>query len=198
MTEQADIRKMSQKLRSQTCALLGLDPNALSLAQQLRVNRASALRLQIDDLEAAQLRGQSIDINKLVEASEALERLVGGNPEAAARPDFSGAKELAQLFAQRAAAVERRERVELTRLAAENARLLEENTRLTAKLNAAPQPAPPNNVVPIDGTARANATRPPERYLRDGQPREPWRDYVEGARAGALIAPAWSPPDHRR
>jgi hypothetical protein len=183
MTEQADIRKMSQKLRSQTCALLGLDPNALSLAQQLRVNRASALRLQIDDLEAAQLRGQSIDINKLVEASEALERLVGGNPEAAAQPDFSGAKEeLRQFLVQRAERIEAREHKETVRLAAENARLREEITQLQAKLKTEPPPPPPPP--PADNVVSIDAARAAERAADEAA----WQRYTYGG-GGVLIAP---------
>ena len=103
-----DIAVQAQRLREQTCKLLGLDPNNLSLPQRLRVNRASALRLQIDDLEAAQLRGQPIDIAKLVESSEALERLVGGDPDASTTHDFSSAREeLARLLARRADGIER-------------------------------------------------------------------------------------------
>jgi hypothetical protein len=58
-------------------------------------------------------------------------------------------------------------------------------------------PPPPDNVVSIDGTARANANRPPASYLREGQPREPWRDFVEGGRGTVEVA-CWSPPDERR
>jgi hypothetical protein len=184
-----DLAAQAKRLREQTCALLGLDPNALTLAQRLRVNRASALRLQIDDLEAAQLRGQPIDINKLVDASESLERLVGGNPEAPATPDFAGAKEeLENFLIRRAGALEARERTEITRLLEENARLREENARLAAQLRAQPpQPTPappqrPDNVVPIDATARARAD---ERAADE----RAWRNYTYGGSGGVLIAP---------
>jgi hypothetical protein len=60
----------------ETCELLKLNPDDLTAAQKIRVDRASALRLQIDDLQSAQLRGAQIDLGKLIEASEALEHLL--------------------------------------------------------------------------------------------------------------------------
>ena len=191
-----DLETKSRRLFLGTCELLGLDPDHLTLAQKLRVSRVSALRLQIDDLEKAQLLGQPIDINKLVEASEALERLVGGNPEAATTHNFAGAKdELRRFFAQRAERIEARELKESVRLREENVRLREENTQLRTQLRSQPCPAPqPTNVVPIDGAARANAAKPPASYLKEGQPREPWETYGRGT----VEVACWSPPEHRR
>lgn len=206
----ADIAAQARRLRAQTCELLGLDPNGLSVTQQLRVSRASALRLQIDDLESAQLRGQPIDINKLVDASESLERLVGGNPEAPAAYDFSGAKEeLDRLLVQRAAAIEHREQRESERLREENAKLREENTQLRQRNsevvnvatsgNQSPQQSTNNNVVPIDAKERMRieAQAAKERVAKESAQNErAFREHYESC--GVVMAPAWTHPDERR
>jgi hypothetical protein len=65
----------------------------------------------------------------------------------------------------------------------------------SAPVEPPPEPPRPDNVVPIDGTARANPTRPPDHYLAEHQHRnEPWRDYVYGG-GGIIVAPPWPPPE---
>jgi hypothetical protein len=138
-------------------------------------------------LEKAQLLGQDIDIHKLVEASEALERLVNATPNgdgesnelAAAKAQFEA------LLNAQVAAREYEETHEAARLREENARLLEENNKLRAKLkdltSAKPMPTPkqPDNVVPMSGVERANTTKPPAHYL---QQYEPWEEFYNGRR----------------
>jgi hypothetical protein len=177
-----DLETKSRRLFSGTCELLGLDPKNLTLTQRLRVSRASALRLQIDDLEKAQLLGQSIDINKLVDASEKLERLVGGDPDAPSQPDFTGAREeLRRLLDQRADALERRRE-----RAAPRAPAPPHDEKDPGRSFSPPPPAAPPVAQPReDGAARANATRPPEHYLK--QPDEDWRKYVG---ADGIITPS--------
>jgi hypothetical protein len=191
MTPDLDIAGMSNRLRASTAKLLGLHESKLSVAEKIRVDRASALRLLLDDMQAAQLNGGAIDVGEFIKASEELERLAGGNPETTSTHDFAGAREeLARFFAQRAERIEAREVKESERLREENERLLAEVAELQAKLKAQPAPSPPpapaNNVVPLDA-ARA------EERARDERA---WRNYTYGG--GALIAPAWSPPEHRR
>jgi hypothetical protein len=189
-----DLETKSRRLNAGTCELLGLDPEHLTLTQKIRVSRASALRLQIDDLEKAQLLGQPIDIHALVSASEALEKLVtpmpNGDDESkkyeAARIKFE------KLIDAHLAANEQQEPRES--LHEENSRLLEENFRLKAQLNEltsakskqTPQPTPTkqdNNVVPLpmpmSRLSEANSTKPPAHYLKQT---EPWEDYYNGRR----------------
>jgi hypothetical protein len=157
-----------------TCKVLGHDPDSLTLAQRLRVDRASALRLEIDDLQAAQLGGRTIDIKRLIEASEALEKLVNTTPNGdgsgsdkweTARVQFEAL--LNTQIERAAAAREREETSEAPRLREENANLLEENARLRAQLKQLSTAKPPptqqadNNVVPMSSVERANSDRPP-------------------------------------
>jgi hypothetical protein len=196
MTTQ-DIAGQTRRLFSSTTKLLGLDETKLSVAEKIRVDRASTLRLLLDDMQSAQLSGGVIDVGQFIKASEELERLVGGNPDGTAMPDFSRAKEeLNALLAGRAERLAAREKSESERLREENAKLREEIAQLQAtsaeRSADMPEPKPPTNVVPIKAHD-ANATRPPSHYLRDGQAREPWRDG-----GGVLIAPYVELPEDRR
>jgi hypothetical protein len=190
-----NIRQMTQKLRLQTCALLKLDPDKLSPGDEVLVARIGSLKVLVSDLEAAQLRGEKIDVADYVKASEALESAVRtdhrmtemGTPQAleAARdklrmllgdivPDFDP---------------DNPPRSEADILREENARLRDELAELRARAAVPVQPAPeplPSNVKYLP--SRTADGRPPPHYLREGQSREPWRDY-EGRRDEALIAP---------
>jgi hypothetical protein len=75
-----DQAKLFNSLRASTVELLGYDVDNLTAAQRIRVDRVIALRLVIDDAQAKQMRGESIDVRAFVSASEDLERMVGGNP----------------------------------------------------------------------------------------------------------------------
>ena len=200
MTPDLDIAGMSNWLRASTAKLLGLDESKLSVAEKIRVDRASALRLLLDDMQAAQLNGGAIDVGEFIKASEELERLAGGNPETTSTHDFSGAREeLARFFVQRAERIEAREMKESERLREELTKLREENTKLRSDLKVQAPQAPqkqPDNVVVFDGTARANAAKPPASYLKEGQPREPWESHYGGR--GTVEVACWSPPDERR
>ena len=63
------------------------------MAEKIRVDRASALRLLLDDMQAAQLNGSAIDVAAFIKASEELERLAGGDPERRPRTRLSGARD---------------------------------------------------------------------------------------------------------
>jgi hypothetical protein len=72
--------KLFSSLRGSTATLLGYsDADKLTAAQQIRVDRAIALRLVIDDAQAKQMRGEQIDVKSFVAASEDLEKMCGGN-----------------------------------------------------------------------------------------------------------------------
>jgi hypothetical protein len=184
-----NIEKTQRKLFLDTCKVLGLDPRNLSLAQRLRVDRASALRLEIDDLQAAQLGGRAIDIRRFIDASEALERLVNSTPTGnGSESSISLAhKRLAELIGNHASERDR----SMEELKSENAKLRAEIAELRAP---APEPRP-DNVVPIDGVARANAAKPPVHYLAESLHRHQPSLYGDG---GVIVAPSWSPPGGRR
>jgi hypothetical protein len=189
----ADPAAAYERLRAETAAMLKLSPDSSSLVEGLQVDLVSLLRLEVDMLQGQVLAGETVDLTRLVAAHGMLqkmlpERALVAPAPAAADHDFAGAKEeLRRLLDQRAGAIERREQNRENRetaLLAENARLREEVVRLKAQ----PRPQPANNVVPIDGTARANAARPPDHYLKSGQPREPWE------RGATFNVPSWPLP----
>jgi hypothetical protein len=80
-----DIAAMARKSRQRACELLGLDPNSLRPADEILVNRVGALRVLVADYEAAQLRGEKIDVTEYIRASEALEALVRADRRATVR-----------------------------------------------------------------------------------------------------------------
>jgi hypothetical protein len=72
---------MHERLRRDTAKLLGYDYANLTAAQSVRVERAAMLRLELDDCATKKLAGQPFDTVKYIAASEALERLIGSDPE---------------------------------------------------------------------------------------------------------------------
>jgi hypothetical protein len=71
--------------------MLKYDIDHLTAAQEVRLARATMLRLELDDCETKKLQGMPFDTNKYIAASEALERLVGGTPEQNSGPDHDRA-----------------------------------------------------------------------------------------------------------
>jgi hypothetical protein len=141
-----DLTIMRDRLRKETAQLLGLDVNNLTATQSIRLDRAATLRLELDDIESRKLQGATFDAVKYIAVSEALERMLGGNPEQPNNsPDFSGAREeLANFLVKRAERIEQRD----SKLRDEIALLMEENAKLRDKL-AIP--------VPGGGDARCRA-----------------------------------------
>jgi hypothetical protein len=196
---------MSRKLRLQTCALLKLNPENLSAGDEILVSRIGALRMLVSDAEAAQLRGERIDLPAYIAASKELEsavrvdhRMQLGTPEAEER----ARAELEALFRQVIGASRKDDDdptglSETERLRQRIAELEEENFRLkwgdappsSAELSPPEtQPTQPSaeNVVPFASTRTADG-RPPAHYLKDGQP----RDHYSGGDGdgGAICAP---------
>jgi hypothetical protein len=86
-----DQSRIYNSLRASTIALLGYDSvDPLSSAQEIRISRAISLRLIVDAAQAKQLRGEPIDVKAFTDASESLEKLCGGNPEASTTGPDSG------------------------------------------------------------------------------------------------------------
>ena len=64
------------KARSEIVALFGWNADSLSPDQTLRLDCAVALRLALDDLQGRIVRGESIDVNRMLTAAEALAKLL--------------------------------------------------------------------------------------------------------------------------
>jgi hypothetical protein len=64
------------KARSEIIALFGWNAESLTPDQTLRMDCAVALRLALDDLQGRVVRGESIDVSRMLTASEALARLL--------------------------------------------------------------------------------------------------------------------------
>jgi hypothetical protein len=175
-----------KRLRLNTAKLLGLDPENLSFVERCRLDRAVALRLKIDELQTKQLQNDSIDIDELTTALEALEKLVTPrttNVHSDARA------QLEALIARHIEAREYEEATEVERLREQNALLVEENARLRAMKSGggdahsnsdAHSPNSPiaaaRFLTDIEKMDAANCKPPPPHYLKQAD--EPWRKYV--------------------
>jgi hypothetical protein len=204
MTE-ADPAAAYGALRASTVALLGLDPDSLSLTQDLQVDLLSLLRLEVDSLQGKVLAGEAVDLNRLSVAFGMLQKLLpaaelrtDSNP--ADVPDDARAK-LANLIDGLAGATEheqaRVEREETVRLKTEIAELRVELAR--SRAGAVPSAPGAQYVTYVDAGAGdgPSPTSPPmgmddplERAKRAESERiraiatrprlEEWRPYVGG------------------
>jgi hypothetical protein len=177
--------ELFKSLRASTAALLGYDVDHLSAEQIVRTDRAVTLRLLCDHLQAQQLHGVAIDVHEFVAASEALERMVGGNPASASPEARFGPNHRERL----------RQLIEKTLMAADVAeadRLADAMRReeaIQAQAAGAPVEAPPAPapVTPAPPERPANVVafepKPPAHYLRENQ-REAWRDHFDGRATG--------------
>jgi hypothetical protein len=181
----APLSAQHEWLRRDTAKLLGYDYANLTAAESVRLDRAAMLRLELDDCQTKKLAGQPFDMNKYVVASEALERLMGGDPEVPAinhEHDFDGAfEELSQLLADRSDRLEMREERVSDVLRQEIVKLktaLAEKDGLINQLRSVPgaaQAAPPATTQSPPPTLRAE---PPAGYLR----RNDGFDVIQGGR----------------
>jgi hypothetical protein len=162
-----DRAKFYAALRANTAALLNYDIDNLSLQQSLKVDLAASLRLEIDRITAAQLKGESVDLRELVLATESLSRLVApaGTGTEAQQPDFEGAREkLSQFLDDRAERLEqalRSSNPNVREAALQNlspavneiiAELRAEIERLNEQLLALQPPAPVDQTPPPEQT----------------------------------------------
>jgi hypothetical protein len=87
-----DPAEFYRSLRVSTAAMLGFGAvDHLTAEQAIRTDRALTLRLVVDHLQGRQMQGGQIDVKEFVAASEALERMVGGDPEQTTGPDHDAA-----------------------------------------------------------------------------------------------------------
>ena len=186
-----------ERLRAETAEMFDYDLASASLTQGLQIDLVSLLRLEIDAMSGRVLAGETVDLTRLVAAHGLLRQmlperaLVAPAPPPEARFGTEHRERLRKIIektlladdtnkAERMADIAARE--EMAALAAAD----------TAPAPVAPPPPvtlppPADNVVPLD-VARAAERAADERA---------WRAHVYG-NGGALIAPAWTPPDERR
>ena len=81
-----DTELMRKNLRAKTAAMLKLDVDNLTPAQSVRLDRAATLSLELNDIEERKLIGAPFDMVKYIAASEALERMLGGDPDVQQQP----------------------------------------------------------------------------------------------------------------
>jgi hypothetical protein len=183
----SDEGTLYRKLCAETAQLLGLDVAALTTAQAVRVDLVASLRLALDHFTALQLRGEQVDVGKMLSCAESLERLL---PRSAA---FTGAHKshlesarakFTALIDSYANEYDRAQDVEIAALKAEIAELqtrLSEKDAVISALGgqvAAASPAPPASPpAPQQRSNQPPLGRPdapiPRHYLRDGQPPSP-------------------------
>jgi hypothetical protein len=146
------IADLYASLRAETARMLGYDLAALTPPQDVKLGMVAGLRLELDRLTTAQMRGEEIDPRVLVSISELLETAL--RPPVEARElggdDTALAKVRALIEGQRLSAQRTIEdlRAEVERLKGE----LE-----TARFPAAVSPAP---AVPIERTTEAPQPAP--------------------------------------
>jgi hypothetical protein len=166
-----DLTKMSTNLRARTCAFLRVPPfDKLSPSEQVHVDVIGALQLEISDLREAQLAGRrDVDISRLVQAGEQLQRLLlPGVIENSAIAVDDARERMRQVLSRIAPEVveasdredETAERVERERLEAQ-----EQPDEPPPRSDPPPAPPPPSNVQYLS-TRRQPDGRPPAHYLK--------------------------------
>jgi uncharacterized small protein (DUF1192 family) len=178
-----------QRLRRETAALLNFDLSNLTAPQGARLDRAVMLRWELDRCAGSQVRGDAIDVPKMVAASEALERLLSPSFTAEAHESHSARNRLLQLI-NNIAEITTADRVdEIAVLEAEVARLkatiAEKDSALRAVLGEIPAAATTDkqNHTPAKAHADAQArksqvarpapqisSQPPRGYLQTDTP----------------------------
>src|SRR5712691_13297128 len=87
-----DLQSHYGKAQRETAELFGYDLARLTPEQSMRLDCTVALRLALDDLQGRVVRGESIDVAKMLTAAEALAKLLpaavlAAPPEEANAPD---------------------------------------------------------------------------------------------------------------
>jgi hypothetical protein len=170
--------------------LLNYDLACLTPDQSLRLDCAVALRLALDDLQGRIVRGESIDVNRMLTASEALSRLLP--PAVLASPPPEHRIDPREVMWQTYLGMRRRgelgERAAEPSLRQKIAELEAEIAALKAAGAPAPDepsddipvvvarvPAPAGNVVPLPRPPSAPAANPPQ---YDYNANSDWKNYV--------------------
>jgi hypothetical protein len=175
------------KARSEITALFGWDASAMSPEQVLRVDCATALRLGLDMMQGRLIRGETVDMVKMLTASEALAKLLPSTvlsaPPAEHREDPR--KALLEIILRMKERGEIGDRADEPSLREQVATLEAENARLRAAARAAAAPAveaapaaPAANVVPLARGAPASAAPAPAAKAYDYDANSEWKSYV--------------------
>jgi hypothetical protein len=181
------------KARSEIIALFRWDADILSPDQMLRLDCAVALRLALDDLQGRVIRGESIDMGRMLTASEALARLlppaVLATPPAEPREDPRKAllEMILQMRDRDADAFEGYDgkvkqvevlQAEIAQLRAQLAGKTPEDSDVPTVVERVPAPAPAAKVVPLPrAAAPAPAAKASPSYDYDRE--RGWRDHVQ-------------------
>jgi hypothetical protein len=192
----SDGAELYRKLRLETISLLNLDAANLTVAQSTKVDLVASLRLALDGLTAKQLAGESIDLGKLLSASEALERLLpkavfDAEPNRPSHED-DVRKRFSDLIDRYTEHHEHERDIEIRELnaaLAEKDQVIAEKNSVIAALGGAaaqaaaspaPTPSAPRKQTSSQPSQPPPSSAPPAHYLRG--PDEPWRGY-EGGRS---------------
>ena len=181
------------KARAEIIALFGWDADSLAPDQMLRLDCAVALRLALDDLQGRVIRGESIDMGRMLTASEALARLlppaVLATPPAEPRGDPRKAllEMILQMRERDADGFEGYDgkvkqvevlQAEIAQLRAQLAGKTPEDSDVPTVVERVPAPAPAAKVVPLPrAAAPAPAAKASPSYDYDRE--RGWRDHVQ-------------------
>jgi hypothetical protein len=200
------------KARSEIIALFGWNAESLTPDQTLRLDCAVALRLALDDLQGRIVRGESIDVGRMLTSAEALAKLLPATV-LASPPPAANAPDARQILWENYVAARRRGALhgegydgKVRRIAELEAKVAELEAALAvsgAPPSGASAPAG-GNVVPLrhatsEPSARAAATPQPPKPappkpaedlidIRQGYstgPAEPWRDFCGSGGGGS-------------
>jgi hypothetical protein len=184
------------KARSEIVALFGWNADSLSPDQTLRLDCAVALRLALDDLQGRIVRGESVDVAKMLTAAEALAKLLPAAVLAAPPPEHR--IDPRQIMLETYMGMRRRGELAdpMSTYEGRGRRIAELEAEIAAMKAGAPAPdestpAPlPDNVVPLPRPASAPAASPPaappsrpfvngtsDLVARYAAPDEPWRQH---------------------
>jgi hypothetical protein len=180
------------KARSEIIALFGWEAGSLSPDQTLRLDCAVALRLALDDLQGRIVRGESIDVGRMLTSAEALAKLLPATV-LASPPPAANAPDARQILWENYVAARRRGALhgegydgKVRRIAELEAKIAELEAALAVSgadvtiRRAAPAA---DNVVPMSRTPSAPSKPAPPApatgIITDNEP-EPWRPFVGG------------------
>ena len=134
---------LHEALRRTMAGELHYDLDSLSPLQNLRLDLAVSLRLELDRHAAAQARGEAIDLKSLISASEWLEKLL--RPAELATTEHPGSESARRRMEEHILNIIR---VQEEQEAAEWARLSEEESKIQYIAALPPGPAQPPQIAP--------------------------------------------------
>jgi hypothetical protein len=196
------------RLRAETAALLGVDPDDLSKTEGLRLDITSLLLLEIDSLQGSILANEKVDLARLSTALAMLQKMLPQSlvaPVPDARKDDTAVLEVEAmidgLLAARAQADAKRDADTMWReemaavaaaggnvdLAAVSPAAADGDASDSGVLGSSPSRAPAAPLTAEQKMERANNQPPPAHYLRGAD--ESWRRHIDAS--GEIIGPYW-------